>query len=409
MTMNGRGGYTWFVASCDRQGSIRNLLVDQLGLCPGCRGGLCMTDVLDTASHKDWLEMMDSFTGFAADAPEPKREWTLSVRRNGHPMKLQFSAARDGDGLIVAGRGDTPPHYFGSAAGQNGNGRTELLNRVSRQLITESEAFEQQQYLDEISRLNNELVNAHRELARSHVQLEKLNEHKNELLGMAAHDIRNPLGNIRNLTLYVLDKMRRAEGGHDEVSIDFLQNVVQQSDQLLFLLEDVLDLSSVESGKLALHREDICLNQVVAQRVDIYSAFAGEKDQRVELAVKKECVPCYADLSKVAQVCDNVLSNAVKYSHNGGRIDVEVDSDDSTCWLLVRDYGVGMSQKDLDLLCTPFARLSSRPTGGESSTGLGMALVKQIVEGHGGKVEVRSEIGKGTTVTVRLPVHGREC
>lgn len=407
--MNGRGGYAWFVAACDRQGNVRKMLVDQLGLCPGCSGSLHMHDVLDERSHADWQRMTAAVLDEPADSRSSSREWTLNVRHKGRSMPLYFSAARDGDGLLVAARGDHSPGYFGGAARQGETARAEILSRVSRQLVTEADANEQQQYLDEVSRLNNELVNAHRELARRHVQLEEINEYKNMLLGMAAHDIRNPLGNIRNLALFVLEKMREERLDPGGVGLEFLENVVEQSDQLLFLLADVLDLSAVESGKLVLNREDICLNQLIEDRLAIHRIFAGEKGVLMVLESGEDRIPCHADRSKLAQVLDNVFSNAVKYSHRDGRIDVTSGMEGEVVWFAVRDRGVGMSEEDQKRLFTPFARLSSRPTAGESSTGLGMTLVKRIVEGHGGWVEVESAPGKGTTVQVHLPIRAKEC
>lgn len=393
--MNPSTDSVWLMLSCDSEGNV-GLLMDHLGICGRCGGELRFEDIVDQGSREKALRMLEAMRedGLCSD-------WELNVPTRDGVKALHFSAAASRDGYLIAASGDEGPEYGRSELARINNEQANLLRSMARELHGTREGEPNGEMYDEISRLNNELVNAHRELTRKNMELERVNEEKSILLGMAAHDIRNPLGNIRNMSQYVLDELQDRIDG---VSREFLGHMVSQSDHLLQLLNDLLDISAIQSGKLTLKTRRVDLTRLVEGRVKLQRPFAEAKNQPVHLELGDEPLECEVDPGKVGQVVDNLMTNAVKYSHEGRNITVRLDQKDDMARLQVEDRGVGMRTDDLEKLFTPFAKLHSSPTAGEISTGLGLVVVKRIVEGHGGSVHVQSAVGEGTVFSVFLPL-----
>jgi signal transduction histidine kinase len=254
--------------------------------------------------------------------------------------------------------------------------------------------------LDELTRLNNELVEAQRELQRRKAELDRASTRMNELLGMTAHDLRGPIGSIGSLaqTLH-----HRAADRLDDTEKMVLERIHHSSERMLTMVEDLLSLSEVDRGGLALDRQPCDLVEVVRSAVGLAQVVASEKDVHIEATLPSEPVGIVADDTKLEQVVGNLLSNATKYSHRGSVVEVELSADDEVAVLRVTDHGVGIPAEELDRIFAPFTKISSQPTEGESSTGLGLAIVQRIVRGHNGRVEVSSTVDAGTTMTVFLP------
>jgi signal transduction histidine kinase len=253
---------------------------------------------------------------------------------------------------------------------------------------------------NEISRLNNDLVAMQRELARKNAELERLNEQKNELLGMAAHDMRNPLHAILAYSDFLIEE---AGAALSEEHIEFLSIIQSSSEFMAALLNDLLDVAKIESGKLQLSLEPCDLPSLTTQNVARNKILARNKG--IEMKPSIEALPpMMLDPAKIEQVLNNLISNAIKYSPPDTTIDVKLRRDGERAVLSVQDQGQGIPEHELDALFQPFQTTSVKATGGEASTGLGLVITKKIVEGHGGDIEVDSEVGKGTTFTVTLPL-----
>ncbi|MCX7671184.1 MAG: HAMP domain-containing histidine kinase, partial [Anaerolineae bacterium] len=256
---------------------------------------------------------------------------------------------------------------------------------------------------DELSRLNNELAAAQRRLAKQNAELERLNALKNQFLGMAAHDLRNPLAVILSYTEFLLDDLR---DGLSATHIEFLETIQSSARFMLQLVSDLLDISIIESGRLdlqmdavdltALVRHSVTLNQVLAERKRIKIAFQADAD-----------IPLmFVDAGKIRQVLDNLLSNALKYSHEGTTVLVTLSREAQEVLLTVTDQGQGIPPEEMHKLFQWLGKTSVRSTAGEKSSGLGLAIARRIVEGHGGRLWAESEVGKGTTFYVALPIAG---
>lgn len=258
-----------------------------------------------------------------------------------------------------------------------------------------------------LSRVNNELVNLQRELARKNAELERLNEQKDRLLGMAAHDLRNPLGVIQAYAEFLLDGLGPdLEAPH----LEFLRAIESSSEFMLRLVDELLDLTAIESGRVALEVEDVDLVALLEHAVGLNRVLADEKEVAIELDTAG-CPPdstARLDEAKLHQILDNLLSNAAKFSPAGSTVEVRAAVVDDGVAIEVEDEGPGIPEDEIDGLFEPFTRTSVRATGGEASTGLGLAITKRIVDAHGG--EITAENGEvGALFRVRLPLDASQA
>ncbi|MDH5525368.1 MAG: response regulator [Desulfobulbaceae bacterium] len=228
-------------------------------------------------------------------------------------------------------------------------------------------------------------------------EIREISELKNKFLGMAAHDLRNPLSSIRGFSELML------EGGLDDDSIqEFTSLIHSASEEMLVLLNDLLDISHIESGKFILNLEEGDLAAVVARRVKLISNNAAKK--QMELETQLEAVPVFSfDPGKISQAIDNLISNAIKYAPHGTTVFIALKALPGQVRFSVRDQGPGISSEEGHKLFAEFSKLSSQATGGEKSTGLGLAITKKIIKEHGGEIGVESEPGQGATFYFTIP------
>jgi len=241
--------------------------------------------------------------------------------------------------------------------------------------------------------------------ARALQDLERLNESKNEFVGIAAHDLRTPLGAIAGWVTLVIDRLA-ADNFDRQLVLHQLKLVRHAAEQMEKLIRDLLDISAIESGKIELDRRNEDLRAIVDAGIDSQRAAADRKEIRL-IVERPHTLPAVSiDPTRIGEVVDNLLSNAVKYTQSGGEVRASFEVADGEVITHVRDNGQGLNEDDLKTIFRTFKKLSARPTGGESSTGLGLAIVKKLVEIHGGRVWVTSERGKGSTFSFALPRAG---
>lgn len=255
-------------------------------------------------------------------------------------------------------------------------------------------------YFDELSRLNNDLATTQRELAKSNVELGVLNRQKNEFLGIAAHDLRNPLEVILTYSQFLLDE---AEDSLRPEHLEFVRTIRSSSEFMLRLVEDLLDVTRIEAGTLELDLATVDLGGLVERNVALNRVLAGKKGTRIELRCDGGLPPLVLDEAKIEQVLNNLIGNAVKFSPPGSTVEVRVADGPEAAVISVRDQGEGLAPEEVERLFHPFQRGRARSTGGEKSTGLGLAIVKRIVEGHRGEVRVESAEGGGAIFSILLP------
>lgn len=239
------------------------------------------------------------------------------------------------------------------------------------------------------------------ELEQKSRMLEELNDRKNEFLGIVAHDLRNPLGGIIGYVRLILTELHESSESVREARGD-LQTVLQAAEAMSHLISSLLDLAAIESGKLHLDRQPDDLQRLVKECERLHRRYAEQKG--IALIVEDRRLPeVRLDSHRMREVIDNLLSNAIKYTHPGGRVHVSCEAVPTDILMHIEDSGQGLSDADLEKAFTSFGRLSAKPTAGEPSTGLGLAIVKKIVELHGGRVWVKSQLGRGSTFSFSIP------
>lgn len=222
---------------------------------------------------------------------------------------------------------------------------------------------------------------------------------KNHFLGMAAHDIRSPVGNIYSFCQLFL---RGTIGSLSPEQQKVIANMKDMTMHTLQLLNDLLDISAIEHGSLNLHQRPSSAVSLLRQRIEMQRLYAQEKN--IQLILEEDSaqiVQC--DPQRFGQVLDNLVSNAIKYSYPDSRVWLRSRQEGDKVVIEVQDEGQGLSKEDQQRLFTPFERLRSKPTGGERSTGLGLVIARKIVDAHEGTMECESELGKGTTFRIKMP------
>ena len=262
---------------------------------------------------------------------------------------------------------------------------------------------------EELRRANAELEakvkDRTRELEEKNRLLEELNLTKNQFLGMAAHDLRNPSGNIVALAELIMDEeMTMAL----EERLDTLGLIRDQAQGMLNLLGHLLDISKIEAGKLELHPEPTVLATYVEEMRKRHRLLAERKKITLTTEVATELPAIAFDRERIEQVLSNLLSNAIKYSPSHTAVVLQVCAAPGNVEFSVLDQGQGLRPEEIPKLFGAFQRASAKPTGGEESTGLGLCICKKIVEAHGGKIGVESELGRGSRFWFTLPVPGND-
>ena len=232
-------------------------------------------------------------------------------------------------------------------------------------------------------------------------QLSKANAAKNRFLGMAAHDLRNPLASIRGLAEFLREG---AVGPLNADQVDLLNTIHAASQSMLELVNELLDVATIESGELKLRLEAQNLSEVIAKSVAMMNIEAAKKNTTVSFDPHGLNPVIMLDGAKMRQVIDNLLSNAVKYSPPGSAITVNIQSNPTsrTCSFAVQDQGPGIPDSERDKLFKDFSRLSNLPTAGEKSTGLGLAICRKIVEAHHGSITAENLPSRGCEFRVSL-------
>lgn len=237
-------------------------------------------------------------------------------------------------------------------------------------------------------------------LQREKERAEQANQFKGELVHIVAHDLKNPLTTIVGMSHFLQDE------DFDLSTVkDSAKAISGSAEQMVDLITDFLNVEAMEQGKINLRKMTLSLSELTGYVLSTNKALAEKKQQTVNF------LPCdsaeslvFGDSERLYQSIENIFSNAVKYSPFGAPIDVRVERIGSTVRLSVKDTGAGLSDEDQKKLFGKFQKLSPRPTGNETSTGLGLSIAKLIVELHGGTIRAESSLGRGSTFFIELPV-----
>lgn len=253
----------------------------------------------------------------------------------------------------------------------------------------------------ELEQSNRKLSSLHLELQSKNKELNRAIEEKNLFLGMAAHDLRNPLHAIQGYSEILLNKLSETT---DKKVERMLTTIYNSSRFMLQLVNDLLDLSIIDMGKLNLKVSSENLTSLVEDNCLLNENIAEHKNISLTFDHDPEIPALLCDRNKIEQVLHNLINNAIKYSNPGSSVHVSLKKLAGEVLLSVQDNGVGISKEDQTKLFQTFNKSRGSGTAGEPSTGLGLAIVKKIIQKHDGRIWVESELGKGTTFYVTFPL-----
>ncbi len=236
-------------------------------------------------------------------------------------------------------------------------------------------------------------------LSEANTQLHHLNQERSEFLGMAAHDLRTPLNSISGFAQLI----QSFSPEMNDLQSDSLQRILNASARMRDLLDRLLSVRAIEEGKLELKSERCDIGVLVAGLLVNHRLAAAAKEISLTFVPPEEVAWAQADLASTAQILDNLVSNALKFSPRGRAVTLRVSRNKEGVAVEVQDAGPGLSEEDQRKLYGKFARLSAQPTGGESSNGLGLSIAKRLAESMGGDLTCRSKLGDGATFVLTLP------
>jgi signal transduction histidine kinase len=255
---------------------------------------------------------------------------------------------------------------------------------------------------DRVAQRTRALMQANRRLSAQWLRLQRANGFKNEILGTVAHDLKNPLGVILGRTEMLTELI--AAGSSREGITAQVEHIRDATKRLTSMVDHLISDAMADAFDISIRREAVDIAALVGEVADANQPLAVNKQQSIAVSAPTNVVTM-CDADRIREAIDNLISNAIKYSPIGGRISVLVSNERKKTLIRVADEGAGLSPEDLGRLFGRFQRLSAKPTAGESSTGLGLSIVKRIVDMHGGDVLAESAgPGQGATFTITLPM-----
>ncbi len=327
----------------------------------------------------------------------------LGIDINGTSKSFYFSGVTKGDIFFLMGSNNQgiDASIYDEIAKVNNELANQLRESMKSNLQRPATLDEPQ--LEEFTKLNNELVNIQRELNKSNRKLAVLNEQKNQLIGIAAHDLRNPLGVISGYVQFIKGTSNNLNDGQ----LQMLDKVLDTANKMIVMLEELLDMSELDSGKVVLNLSETDLTKLIAENVELNQVIADRKNIKLNFKAPDEVV-ITIDAPKIEQVINNFISNAIKYSHADTQVFISIEVSNGEVLVKVRDEGQGIPKGELHKVFEPFKTTSVKSTGGEKSTGLGLAITKKVVEAHRGHIGVESEVNVGTEFYFTLPLYKTE-
>jgi signal transduction histidine kinase/CheY-like chemotaxis protein len=242
------------------------------------------------------------------------------------------------------------------------------------------------------------------ELERSYAQINEISRLKSEFLANMSHELRTPLNAILGFSEILKDNLVALE---EEQRHECLENIHTSGKHLLELVNDVLDLSKIEAGRMELSYDDFFVNNAVREVHNVIRSLSERRDIELSIEVEPHDLMVRADKSKFKQVLYNLLSNAIKFTAQGGKVWVAARCDDSeTLCVSVGDTGVGIPPEHHERIFNEFYQVDSATTRQVEGTGLGLSLTRRIIELHGGTLKLESQVGTGSVFTFNLPLAG---
>jgi signal transduction histidine kinase len=277
---------------------------------------------------------------------------------------------------------------------------TMFLRRAEVRPFTEKQIGLSRTFADQAA-IAIENVRLFKEIQEKSAQLEIANKHKSDFLANMSHELRTPLNAIIGFSEVLIERMF---GEMNEKQADYLKDIHESGKHLLSLINDILDLSKIEAGRMDLEVSSFHLPSALSNAMTLVRERAQRHGIALDLQVDKRLAEFNADERKFKQILLNLLSNAVKFTPDGGRVDVTAKLNGKAVEVAVRDTGIGIAPDDQQKIFSEFVQVGRDYTRKAEGTGLGLALTKRFVELHGGEIRLESAPGKGSTFTFTIPI-----
>ncbi|MEG3616890.1 ATP-binding protein [Magnetovibrio sp. PR-2] len=243
---------------------------------------------------------------------------------------------------------------------------------------------------------------AEKQLQAALVEAERANQAKSEFLATMSHEFRTPLNAILGFSEMLRGQYFGPLGANKYT--DYADDIHSSGQHMLALVNDMLDIAAIEAGKRPMTNEDINVGEIVQECLRNVETAARDNQIKIHSDIAKPCPTLYADRRSITQIILNIMSNSVKFTGPGGEISVRVMDQSKLVVIQISDTGVGIPADKVDTVTDPFAQTHTDPHIAQQGTGLGLSIVKSLVEAHHGTLDITSELGVGTTVTVAIPV-----
>ncbi len=273
--------------------------------------------------------------------------------------------------------------------------KTTIVNALRQQRLSR----ENKRLVDDLQRSNKLLFEANR-------QLRAATEAKSAFLAHMSHELRTPLNAIIGFSDLLLGGIA---GEINNQQRQCLEDILSSGKHLLSLINDILDLSKVEAGKMDIRPESLRLADVVDDAVTTVKPMLDDSRHKLAISIAEDLPPVYGDRNRLKQILLNLLSNAIKFTPDGGKLYLESSGNGDFCRVSMVDNGIGIRKEDQTCIFEPFTQLDTQPGERKQGTGLGLALTKQLVELLGGKIWVESEYGKGSQFNFIIPLAENEA
>jgi signal transduction histidine kinase len=264
------------------------------------------------------------------------------------------------------------------------------FNRMLRSLVSMQ---------DRLRKVNSDLDRKVDELAQANMALYESNRLKGDFLATMSHELRTPLNSILGFSEVLLT------GNHlDEKQQRWVQNIQTSGGRLLNLINDILDLAKIEAGKMKVRPEEFGIQDVCEGMLNMFRPLAEKKNIDLRGQVDPRIPTVWQDVNKLQQILSNLLSNAIKFTPEGGRVLVKAEAEPSHVIITVTDTGVGIAPEEQELVFEKFRQSGNPLTREHAGTGLGLSIVRELTKLLGGEVTLQSELGRGSTFRIRLPL-----
>ncbi|HUA35527.1 MAG TPA: HAMP domain-containing sensor histidine kinase [Candidatus Binataceae bacterium] len=386
------------VLICDGAGQIKRVLRDTIGLEEILIEGRLLQDIIGVGSAAKARAFIE-----ALRLGEPIEEWQLEMPIFARRVSLSFvgCAVRFNHLLLVASHSRSGLIRTCEELLEC-DGSSECPESALNQFLAalRSEPLPRPQPFDNNAKLYGELDTMQRELSVRSAELSRAADQRNRLYAAVAHDLRSPLAAVNGYASLMLED---GDGAMRPEACESLSRIKASSEFAIDLIDSLLDPSAIESGRLELKKRAVCLSEVVSGTLATNELFARQRNVHLSATLPGDLHPARVDPGRIAQVLNHLVANAIKFSPSGASVSVSLEQSGANATLRIVDQGPGMTRARLSRILTSpqIQRVGAQPP---KPIGIGLAICRKVVAAHGGRFEVDSEPGVGSTFTIVLPL-----